>query len=268
MSRTPTVGTCHICGQQTKLSFEHVPPEAAFNDQPVLQTAFEDFINSEDPDNIKGKKQQRGLGGRTLCEKCNSQTGHWYGGAYAKWAHQAMELLLRAKGAPTLVYPFHIFPLRVLKQIVCMFFSVNSSQYQKSNTDLVRFVLNRDARELPERVRTYVYYTLSDRYRAIGATGVARGIGSEGGSIDVISEISFPPFGLVMTLGDSEPPAKDLCEITGFSKFEYKDWYVGLSMGIPVKTVYTGFPGDYRTRDETLRDAAANKLRAEGLNEE
>jgi hypothetical protein len=223
-------GICHICGQDKKLSFEHVPPRAAFNDRPILRTAFEDFLCSENPDEIKGKIQQRGAGARTLCEKCNSDTGAWYGGAYAKWASQAMQLIIETRGKPSLGYPFNLFPLRVLKQIICMFFSANSPQYKKLNTDLVRFVLNCESRDLPSRVRVYVFYTLSGRFRSIGATGVLRGLGSGNSNIDVIAEITFPPFGCVMTLGDSNPPDNRFCEITSFSQFEYKDWYAGLWM--------------------------------------
>jgi hypothetical protein len=138
-------GICHICGQEKKLSFEHVPPRAAFNDRPVLRTAFEDFLCSENPDEIKGEIQQRGAGAHTLCEKCNSDTGSWYGGPYAKWASQAMQLIIETRGKPSLGYSFNLFPLRVLKQIICMFFSANSPQYQALNTDLVRFVLNRES---------------------------------------------------------------------------------------------------------------------------
>jgi hypothetical protein len=35
MSRRPVIGTCHICGDHGKLSFEHVPPKEAFNKRVV-----------------------------------------------------------------------------------------------------------------------------------------------------------------------------------------------------------------------------------------
>src|SRR5258705_10110809 len=31
-------GVCHLCGETAELSFEHVPPEAAFNDQRILES--------------------------------------------------------------------------------------------------------------------------------------------------------------------------------------------------------------------------------------
>jgi len=40
---------------------------------------FEDTIELG-PDGVaKGPIQQRGMGSYTLCNKCNNDTGHWYG---------------------------------------------------------------------------------------------------------------------------------------------------------------------------------------------
>jgi hypothetical protein len=86
-----------------------------------------------------------------------------------------------------------------------------------------------------------------------------RGFGSGNASVDVLSEITLPPFGFVMTLGDSKPPEGGLCEISSFSQFEYRDWRAALSMRLPIMPIYTGFPGDYRTREQTLKDHAVNK---------
>ena len=86
---------------------------------------------SEDLDDLQGKIQQTGSGAYTLCDKCNNDTGTWYADAYVKWAEQAMRLLMAARGQPPLEYPFHLHRLRVLKQIVCMFFSVNNPRFQQ-----------------------------------------------------------------------------------------------------------------------------------------
>jgi hypothetical protein len=103
--RKHIVGACHLCGDHTKLSFEHVPPKAAFNDRPVVQVSIEKLIKKEsDLDNISGKTFQRGAGGYTLCEKCNSLTGGWYGPAYVDWIYQVTRILLLSKGSPTLYY--------------------------------------------------------------------------------------------------------------------------------------------------------------------
>jgi 5-methylcytosine-specific restriction endonuclease McrA len=267
MTKLPVFGTCHICGVHGKLSFEHVPPEAAFNNRPILHIAFENFRRSKNLDELAGGvTKQRGAGTYTLCEKCNSATGSWYGGAYADWAHQAMRFVIETGGRPSLMYPFNLFPLRVLKQVVCMFFSVNGPLFQKHQPDLVRFVLNRQSRMFPANARVYAIYAVSDRSRAAGITGLARGLDGTNPSLHVFSEVTFPPFGFVMTLDDSPPPVAGLCEISSFSHFEYRDWRAAISMKLCAMPIYTAFPGDYRTRDQTLTDSLRDLERAAGCN--
>src|ERR1700730_14840194 len=91
-------GTCHLCGTQGKLSFEHVPPDSAFNDQRILRTSFEQMLANEHPDEFKGQQQQRGAGGYTLCEKCNNDTGLWYVPAFTSWSQQAMRFVIGTRG--------------------------------------------------------------------------------------------------------------------------------------------------------------------------
>lgn len=38
-------GKCHICGSIGPLTFEHIPPESAFNDRTVLIGEFKDIID-------------------------------------------------------------------------------------------------------------------------------------------------------------------------------------------------------------------------------
>jgi hypothetical protein len=64
------------------------------------------------------------MGYYTLCDKCNNDTGAWYGTQFVNWCYQGMDVLIRSNGKPTLIYLNYVFPLQVLKQIVTMFFSV------------------------------------------------------------------------------------------------------------------------------------------------
>lgn len=119
------IGPCHICGLVRELSFERVPPRAAFNDRPVENPDITRLMGTSDLDameRVRGRQSQRGAGGHTLCVKCNPTTGHWYGSAYVDWAVQGLELLHAAGSSPTLYHTFHVYPLRVIKQIITMFF--------------------------------------------------------------------------------------------------------------------------------------------------
>jgi len=248
--RKKVYGVCHICGEYTKLSFEHVPPKAAFNSKPVVNANIEALIKKEkDLDNFSGKTSQRSSGGYTLCEECNSLTGTWYGADYVEWIYQISRVLLLSKGEPSLYYLYRIFPLRVIKQIICMFFSANGEKFREAQQDLVRFVLNKEARYLEPHIRIYAFYSPSRRSRQSGVSGV---LNFNTHSHKIISEIVFPPMGYVMSLNNIAPD-KRLFDITFFSEYQYNDWKE-LSLKMPRLPIYTYFPGDYRSRSEVLKN--------------
>jgi 5-methylcytosine-specific restriction endonuclease McrA len=109
------IGECHLCGLIGKLLFEHVPPKAAFNNRPLVAKEIYQILEKGSFENTKGHIFQKGAGAYTLCEKCNNQTGKWYGGAYADWTYQGMTILHHTNSVPSLSYPFRIIPLRILR---------------------------------------------------------------------------------------------------------------------------------------------------------
>lgn len=252
-------GPCHICGEHGKLTFEHVPPKSAFNDTPVTRATFEQALAAleerADKD-LRGLKkgliQQQGMGAYTLCQQCNNTTGDWYARHFADWCIQAMIILERTGGRPSLVYLNYLRPLPILKQIVTMFFSVNSERFAAANPDLVRFVLNRESQFLPPRFRFFAYYTLG-MMRTVGVTAML----TLGGDTKVVSEIAAPPLGYVMTI-DSGPPDPRLFEITHFCRYGYYE-VVQAEIRASVLPVATPFPGDYRTPAEIAEAAAIDQ---------
>ena len=249
------LGTCHVCGAYGPLTFEHVPPRAAYNNAPVIQATFEAMFDAAPGAPIKGPVRQRGAGAFTLCAPCNNTTGHRYGPQFALWSQQGMQILVHSRGAPTLVYPFHTMPLKVLKQIATMFFAINNDQFQAVNPDLVRFVLNGTARFLDPRYRFFVYFAPMARFRQFGLSA-QMSFGSGRDPI-IASEISFPPFGYVMTI-DSPPPDKRLCEISHFSAYGSQE-FTDVNLKIPALPTIASFPGDYRTLKEIQATVAENE---------
>ena len=112
-------GQCCICGLEGDLSFEHVPPRAAYNDQRIFETNIQAMMKEDEAGReARGKWAQGGAGRYTLCGKCNNLTGWWYGSSYVKWARLAKELLDRSDGKMSLeYYPYRIYPLRVISNI-------------------------------------------------------------------------------------------------------------------------------------------------------
>jgi len=253
MGSPVVTGKCHLCGGFGKLSFEHSPPKKAFNDDSVLYAEMQTLLAGGDIDVLTGKVHQRGVGAYTLCDSCNNRTGSWYGGAYVSLARQGMELLRTVRSAPLFHVPFHIKPLRVIKQVVCMFMSTNGPKFQHSQPELARFVLNPAARHLPDGIRIFAFYTVSDRSRSTGPAGMMSGFLTGQVKKYMLSETTFPPFGFVMTFG-SPPPDDRLTDITYFAEYQYKDTRT-LWLKLPVLPIYTHFPGDYRSREKVLKDA-------------
>ena len=91
MARSKKVfGRCRLCGNEGRLSFEHVPPRAAFNDRPILLYKFDEILDlgPDDTPPEGGTVQQKGAGAYTLCERCNNNTGSWYGKHFVSWCHR------------------------------------------------------------------------------------------------------------------------------------------------------------------------------------
>lgn len=247
------IGVCHICGQHGPLTFEHVPPRAAFNDKTVYSLSGEDAMRYVPGVSAPGKQMQRGAGDYTLCGQCNSRTGDWYANDFAQFCYQGSDVLVRSGDNPRLIYLHYVYPLRVIKQIVAMMFSVNGPEFQASHPALVKFVLNREARYLSPKYRFFVYFTTIGTNRAVGTVGwlnVVKGTGS------VFSEISFPPFGYIMTL-DSPPPDGRVVEITHFARYDYAEMEVA-PLHLPVLPTHLSFPGDYRTQEQIAAETDQN----------
>jgi hypothetical protein len=247
------VGPCHICGIVGPLSYEHIPPEKAFNDRPVLRYPWSADIALGPQQEIilqgKPTKYQRGAGQYTLCEPCNNETGAWYGNQFIDWCYQGMDILIRAQGRPSLIYLHHILPLRVLKQIVTMFFSVNGPQFHEKHHELEAFVKNRWKQYLHPQYRFFVYYNIEGMLRFNGGMALINlNKGSSG--ITLLSEISFPPFGYVMTI-DAPPPDRRLVEITHFARYGYNE-FASMPLQLPVLPTHLWIPGDYRNKEEII----------------
>jgi hypothetical protein len=172
VARKPIQGTCHICGAYGDLSFEHVPPKSAFNDRRIVTVGYETMINLGPYERPSGRIQQRGAGAYTLCASCNNNTGRWYAKDFASWCVQAADVLIKTDFNPKIFTPHYIYPLRVLKQIVTMFFSVNDKDaFRKANTELVEFVLNPKRPYLSPKYRFFLYFNrgdATDRFRYLG----------------------------------------------------------------------------------------------------
>lgn len=267
--REKKVGYCRLCGNLDSLTYEHIPPKAAFNNgKSYYQATFEEIIKLEsvglDFTNYSKfplhdfTKKQGGVGYFSLCAKCNNNTGSWYGRDFVTWAEQAMYILLKTNGKPTIHYPTYFFPLRVIKQIIAMFFSLRMEGLHKREPELKGFILNRERRFLDKKYKIYCYYNLNGSFRYI-SDSVVGNLGET--SIIYASELSFPPFGFVFTM-NSRKPDERLLDITHFANFAYNEWTDYYQKFTVLPTFLPHVPLDYRTKDEIIAAILSSKRKS------
>ncbi len=146
-------GTCCICGKDTELTFEHIPPKAAFNH---FHLRLYDFFGYLIHNYTKYTATQNGMGRYSLCSSCNNRTGEWYGAAYAEFASQGMSYY-RTQAQGLMAVPYTIYPLRVLKQIVSCFASVNGPSWCQQNPMIREFLLNPYEQKFPPNIDIRMY---------------------------------------------------------------------------------------------------------------
>jgi hypothetical protein len=196
------------------------------------------------------RKEQRGAGAYTLCKPCNDFTGGSYGRAYADWATQCAYAIGRLKVTQGGMFPLRIYPLRVVKQIIAMFFSANPDGLGEHHNYLVKFVLDRSLMHLPPDVAVHCFLTGSHWTRQSAVVGQ---MDLRTGRNHVYSEITFAPVGLILSRRSNSPDPR-LCAITWFSDFAYDQEtliYVKL-WNLGVETVV---PGDFRTKEEIAAES-------------
>jgi hypothetical protein len=209
-------GNCALCGEFKKLSFEHVPPAAAFNDKPIFIQGHEHLMNEKSYLFGKKMKSNKGFGGYTLCEPCNNNTGDWYARDFAEFAHQGMEIIKKTKPQYIIQGLYTIKPLNVIKQILTMFMSADKSGHLRSQKDLVEFLMNKESVGMPEKYSVFLYSNLSQKKRMMGYSIVY----NPKLGIQKWSEINFHPFGYLLA-EESKAAHEHMCDISNFGNIEY-----------------------------------------------
>lgn len=244
-------GSCRICGAVGPLSWEHVPPESAFNDARVFKATRDQLLSATPWDGTRGKIQQRGCGAYTLCERCNNNTGAWYGSEFAAWAKQGAEYLgvLPPTSTEPITLAFYGRPLRFLKQVVTMFFSVNDERFAAKHPALERFVRDRNTRELPPWYRIDLLLVRGGFFRSCGTGGL---VDLTSGATQVRSEIAHFPFAQQLVFDDVARPTRP-GPIEWFTNFG-PDEHARVSIRTVVGHVATKFPFDYRSAERVAAD--------------
>lgn len=243
------LGNCQICGSFETLTKEHVPPQKAFNSRNFIIASRESAEHLRYDEFPKGKINQGGITFNSLCKRCNNDTGAHYAREYVEFAHLMMDFGMKTNFNPP-YFSVKCYPLRLIKQVVTMFFSINED-LRITNPELSKFVLNRNEKYLPNNIRIYGYFNFEGNLRYSKM--------SFGGQNDsVFSEMTFSPFGFVMSF-DSLPPDQRMFDITFFSHSDI-DEFRDIKINMPTLPTHINVPGIYLDKKQIEENYKLNGM--------
>lgn len=288
-------GFCALCGRYfDDLSFEHIPPKSAFNNNPAKGFSGDELIrNDSEPwitDGLQYENMQKGMGKYSLCNKCNNNTGSWYVSSYQKFALIFSDILVKSKDQLNVgVRINNMYPLQIIKQVISMFCSINKDinfsshggiQTQKINEmpiilqttigaqyslinaselleELREFVLDKELTALDSnKFKLCIYQTDSNICKYNGLSCV---MNLNNNTFVTMSEITAYPFGFILYFN----PPKDLnyrgVDITSFSNFNY-NYKADIYLPLTVYEVNSWIPLDYREKATIMKCIDDNKF--------
>lgn len=247
-------GKCALCGKDCELTFEHIPPRAAFNSSPARPVTGQWMISDIqrmpwDTTGLPYENQQQGMGRYSLCRECNSNTGSWYGNAYIHFSRVVHSFLVNDLNKnPQGLGIREVYPLQFIKQVLSMFCSINN--FPDNRIDgLRKFVRNKDQTSLDkDKYKLCMYFTKSHlmKYAPLSVVIKKTDAGVESMAV---SEITAYPLGFILYFSPTSTWTYDGIDITSFSDCSYDHSYT-VELPICVNEVNDLLPTYYRTKEE------------------
>lgn len=253
-------GVCRLCGNEGELSFEHIPPKAAFNKTPAKAiVGLENLVGGDrhpwETEGLRYQNLQQGVGLYSLCEKCNSFTGSAYGEDYKAFAERAL-YVVSSDVDPTIHYVVFkaVHPLRVFKQIISMFCSTTPVPQMEELKD---FVLDKNRKGIDtKKYGVRMYFTRNDVIKWTGKTVLSK---MNEHNIITLSEITAYPLGFLLYFNPEEVAHPEGIDITCFSEYGYDD-LCDISLPILIYEVNSALPTDFRSKEEICKILEQNRV--------
>lgn len=216
-------GICHLCGKNTILTFEHIPPKKANNKDNSKMITGKEIFNVDkmhDGKSLRYIQRQQGAGDYTLCEECNNNTGHWYADEYIKFANEigyCLNCKTNLETTKTIKLASNkLYFQRIIKQILCMFLSTIQPEYAIECEDIRQYVLNKDNVNFNEKKYRISMFLL--RKYENSHSGIINMLINEDGKnyIKTIALMNLYPLGFILEIN---PQDKELAETTNITKF-------------------------------------------------
>lgn len=247
-------GICTLCGVGAKLTFEHIPPESAFNIPGVEMFGFDEWRarDKETGAMTGGRLQPRGTGRFALCETCNPALGRWYVPAFAKFALAGMQVLegvasqlgaLDADPNPRFltVVLHEVDRLLVAKQIVSMLACTTGRSVMERHPAILEYLRDPSARGLPSDYRLFLSINAGPALsRSSGLCVMA-----DEWEMKLFTEFLYMPWGYALSLNGTT--VYEAGEITSWLDAEPGESIVK-DLRVLVGFVHTVLPGVMKSR--------------------
>lgn len=261
-------GKCHLCGKEEQLTFEHLPPQKANNNQEAHAIVGDNLMRHiagvKDPWDFKGvryKKLQRGMGGYTLCSTCNNNTGNWYAKHYTDFANTIGYVLNNKvdleKTESMYLELKDMYPLRIIKQILCMFASTMHPGFLEVNKELKEFILDKESRNFNSKKYRVSMYALKNRSN--GWSGLTALLYDDFKTIRKVAYMDLYPVGFILELDPTQETYNYTSDITSMAtEYDYNTkGILGITLNILERNNF--FPGDFRTKEEIKKQMDSSK---------
>lgn len=260
-------GKCHLCGKEGKLTFEHLPPEKANNNREAHAITGDALVKHiggiKDPWDFKGvryKSLQRGMGAYTLCSKCNNNTGNWYANDYINFSNSigyALNNDIDKENVQSIYVKLRdMYPLRIIKQIICMFISTMNLEFLEENPDLREFVKNKESRNFNnQKYRISMYFLKQPRN---GWSGLNVLLYSDL-KTKTVAYMDLYPVGYILEIDPTEDKYDYVLDITNFATDFSYDFKGTIEIESNILERNTVWVGDFRTKEEIKKQILENK---------
>jgi len=215
----PYLDLCSICGLKKKLTFEHMPPKASGNTNPVNIIGLENMTPLGGYLQGKFKKSPKGMGGYKLCEECNNLTGSWYGESYIELSNQINRSITENLGKSNVEFLCKIKPLNFLKQVISLLLcSDQATGMLRNEVQKTNFILNKEEQEISNKIFISKNITLQSTY---GFKGFTSGWDSKNGFASNI-EFIYRPFYLRAAFDQNEITEWSM-DLVKFKEYKYNE---------------------------------------------
>ena len=255
-------GTCRICGRFSLMAtFEHVPPQSALNDQTAIDHGPDRARWPEVPTAAptRGTRMQRGVGGYTICDRCNHLTGAKYGAEYARWAWTAHAALtgvdLGALNSSsdhfmatlTLEDDAGVRPGLFVRQVLATMCSVSCGMLRVACPDVTSVILTGAPGTLPPSLQLLCCLMGTGTVHSTFFGDIADTVTNE---TALVAELVRYPFAFLVIFGDRLRPRIAGVDLTQMTELGADAPCESVRLEIPIGHRNTHLPGDYRSQQQ------------------